>query len=232
MFIYKKIFSVSTNLITNEDYSAFHYNQMTNMMNNNSGSSHGHITYHTLQPSGQSGQNHGYSHPYMTMASSSNINSSYITLMGGNNNNSNSTLNSNNINNLSANSYMPKLVSRSSSSNSMGGSSASSSSSSNSSNQSNKNSNQHSHNQSQQHQNQLHNASHSKDGELPDYDSKLGNSSNNILLNDPAEIVRMKKMQGLPLTEEEVQLLIKDRQRKDNHNMSKKNFKIKNLSLK
>ena len=37
----------------------------------------------------------------------------------------------------------------------------------------------------------------------------------------PADAVRVKKLQGLNLTEDEIRLIIKDRQKKDNHNMSK-----------
>lgn len=44
--------------------------------------------------------------------------------------------------------------------------------------------------------------------------------------NDPAELARIKQMSGLKLTPDEVQLLVKDRQRKDNHNMSKFPFLI------
>lgn len=35
----------------------------------------------------------------------------------------------------------------------------------------------------------------------------------------PADAVRLKKLQGLNLTEDEIRLIIKDRQKKDNHNM-------------
>ena len=38
-------------------------------------------------------------------------------------------------------------------------------------------------------------------------------------VNDPAEQARLKQMRGIKLTPEEIQLLVKDRQRKDNHNM-------------
>lgn len=50
------------------------------------------------------------------------------------------------------------------------------------------------------------------------------NSNNHELeanKNDPAEIAKKKSLAGQKLTNEEMQLLIKDRQRKDNHNMSK-----------
>lgn len=50
-------------------------------------------------------------------------------------------------------------------------------------------------------------------------------NSNNLDLEankiDPAEIAKKKSLAGQKLTDEEMQLLIKDRQRKDNHNMSK-----------
>ncbi len=37
----------------------------------------------------------------------------------------------------------------------------------------------------------------------------------------PADIARLKQLQGLHLTDEEIKLIVKDRQKKDNHNMSK-----------
>lgn len=50
------------------------------------------------------------------------------------------------------------------------------------------------------------------------------NSNNNLDFEsnktDPAEIAKKKSLAGQKLTDEEMQLLIKDRQRKDNHNMS------------
>ena len=43
----------------------------------------------------------------------------------------------------------------------------------------------------------------------------------------PSDIARLKKLQGLHLTDEEIRLIVKDRQKKDNHNMSEFNFYFK-----
>jgi hypothetical protein len=37
----------------------------------------------------------------------------------------------------------------------------------------------------------------------------------------PADMARLKKMQGQSLNEEELRCLLRERQKKDNHNMSK-----------
>jgi hypothetical protein len=71
------------------------------------------------------------------------------------------------------------------------------------------------------------NAVSSSTNESFDYDN-AGTPSNGpstgaaavVAANDPAELARQKQMRGLTLTPEELQLLAKDRQRKDNHNMS------------
>lgn len=36
----------------------------------------------------------------------------------------------------------------------------------------------------------------------------------------PTDIARLKKLKGINLTEDEIKLIVKDRQKKDNHNMS------------
>ena len=36
----------------------------------------------------------------------------------------------------------------------------------------------------------------------------------------PSDMARVKKLQGLNLTEDDIRLIVKDRQKKDNHNMS------------
>ena len=36
----------------------------------------------------------------------------------------------------------------------------------------------------------------------------------------PADVARMKRLQGIQLTEDEIRLIIKDRHKKDTHNMS------------
>jgi hypothetical protein len=232
-----------------DDYS-FQYNQMPHhLLNTNP------TTYHTLQPSATSnGQMHSLQHnggtvnlingsynnhytpSHLSSSSASGMSGHSSYLSGGSGGGvSQSTLH--------APAYIPKLVTRTASSNSMSGNSSASSPSSasissnnnhNINNSSNNNSNgmssqnngtvssssssasmlHHGLHHSQLH---LHHSSNSMDAaDLLDYDSKSGSG----LLNDPAELVRLKKMRGLPLTEDEVQLLAKDRQRKDNHNMS------------
>ena len=36
----------------------------------------------------------------------------------------------------------------------------------------------------------------------------------------PTDIARLKRLKGLNLTQDEIKLIVKDRQKKDNHNMS------------
>jgi hypothetical protein len=43
----------------------------------------------------------------------------------------------------------------------------------------------------------------------------------------PTNILSAKAKIGLPLTDDEMRLVLRDRQKKDNHNMSKKNKKTK-----
>jgi hypothetical protein len=40
----------------------------------------------------------------------------------------------------------------------------------------------------------------------------------------PADLARIKQLQGLNLTTDEIKMIVKDRQKKDNHNMSKSFF--------
>ena len=35
----------------------------------------------------------------------------------------------------------------------------------------------------------------------------------------PTDIARLKKLKGINLTQDEIKLIVKDRQKKDNHNM-------------
>ena len=60
-------------------------------------------------------------------------------------------------------------------------------------------------------------SSHSKELE---YDAAEKNSSAIAAASELAEMIRQKQLRGCILTQEELQLLAKDRQRKDNHNMS------------
>lgn len=46
----------------------------------------------------------------------------------------------------------------------------------------------------------------------------------------PADVARLKKLQGVHLTEDEIKLIMKDRQKKDNHNMSGFIFKANYFS--
>jgi hypothetical protein len=68
---------------------------------------------------------------------------------------------------------------------------------------------------------------------IEDYDASIEAAVTASLSNatassatDPAELARIKHLNGLPLTQEEVQLIMKDRQRKDNHNMSEFSLKF------
>jgi len=77
------------------------------------------------------------------------------------------------------------------------------------------------------HQNNNHNHEHSLAAaaamadqiEYGDHSSQMETSLSSSQINDPAEQARLKQMRGIKLTQEEIQLLVKDRQRKDNHNM-------------
>lgn len=55
----------------------------------------------------------------------------------------------------------------------------------------------------------------------PDYEANEKINSGNTAASEQAELIRQKQLRGCTLTHEEMQLLAKDRQRKDNHNMSK-----------
>ncbi len=54
-----------------------------------------------------------------------------------------------------------------------------------------------------------------------EYDSAEKNSSAIAAASEHAEMIRQKQQRGFVLTQEELQLLAKDRQRKDNHNASR-----------
>ena len=200
--------------LANEDYyNQYAFNQMTNMMMNNnssnsSSSTNGNMnnnanlsnpgyTFHTLQaPSNQA--NTGYCSPLMV--SNPNMNSSYLAL-GGN-----------------GMSYGSKIASRSPSYNSGGTSSSSSPSSSLLSATSNNNL------LTQSVQQNSNNVSSSTN----DFELDSTSAASTSILNaataasEQAELIRQKQMRGVLLTQEELQLLAKDRQRKDNHNMSNK----------
>jgi hypothetical protein len=91
----------------------------------------------------------------------------------------------------------------------------------------------HQHQQQQQASPQLNSATVSSSTNEP-FDSYADVTSAAIALatsttannqaNDPAELVRIKHSKGLKLTSDEHQMLVKDRQRKDNHNMSELKF--------
>ena len=191
--------------LSNEDYfNQFTFNQVTNiMMNNNNNNSQNNnmsnsnqFTYHTLQsPQIQNNQNYN-NQPI----SSNNLNmNSYMSMTGS-----------------QSAGYSPKITTRTPSYNpSLCGSSPSSSSPSSllsSSATSLNNLGQSSNAQ---------NAVSSSTNESFDYDNASSSGTPSAPANDPAELARQKQLRGLTLTPEELQLLAKDRQRKDNHNMSK-----------
>ena len=235
---FNKQHTLNSNLMMAEEYcNSFQYNPMGNMMNNGgicTNNNNNPITYHTLQSTGgnQMSTSQGYNQ-YMPFTNSNMHNSSYLTLGSG------STMNSLNNGGSASNStlsgsYVPKLVSRTSSSNSIGGGSSVSSPSSSSNSSPNQSGMHHGHHNNGASNNSNGTSSSVMDnpGDLLDYDSSKSLNSSS-LLNDPAEIVRMKKMRGVPLTDEEVQIFMKDRQRKDNHNMieRRRRFNINEKSI-
>lgn len=171
------------------------------------GSLSGHYSYHTLQPT-QSGAHAGQHHLIGA------VNSPYAQI-GAN----------------SSAVYGSKMMSRTPPYPIVNSSSATSPSASSSSNSSSSN---HS-TQGTQLGNSANNGGNnattsSSSAESHEYEpGQVGVSpSNNSVPNpaDPAEIVRQKQMRGLKLTQDELQLLVKDRQRKDNHNMSKSSIAL------
>ena len=186
--------------LTSEDYfNQFTYNQVTNMVMNNTNQNQNHLsnsnqyTYHTLQsPQIQNNQNYNN----QLMQSNSNVNS-YMSLAP------------------QSNTYGSKIMTRTPSFNSSLCGSSSSSSSPLSLSTSSLNNIQASN----------QNAVSSSTNDSFDYDNASSSGTPSTPANDPAELVRQKQMRGITLTQEELQLLAKDRQRKDNHNMS--NLKLK-----
>ena len=211
---------------SNEDYyNQFTFNQVTNiMMNNNNNSNNGQnnsmsnhhpnqYTYHTLQsPQIQNNQNN-YSNQAMSANNGNNNNinnsnmNSYMS-MGGpqpivyNNSKITSRTPSYNSSSLQCNGSSSSLASSPSSSSLLSSSATSLNSVVPSSN--------------------AQNAVSSSTNESFDYDNASSSGTPSAPpANDPAEMARQKQMRGLTLTPEELQLLAKDRQRKDNHNMSR-----------
>ncbi len=184
----------------NEEYfNQFSFTQMSNIMNNantSSGfnSSNGNqYTLHTLQPP-QASHNQSLYNQYIS-SNNPNINHSYLTLT------SNQQLQLNNLNQT----FNTKLTNRGHSFNSPSIGSSSSSSSPSMTSQ---------------------NAGHTNSSNANIVSSSTSDSldleQNNSNTSDPAEMARIKQLRGIKLTQDEIQLLVKDRQRKDNHNMSKK----------
>lgn len=217
--------SSSSNMIPimNEDYfNPYQFNHMSNIItSNNFNNINNQYTFHTLQstPSHQTYTNHQF------LPNNSNQNTSYISIgqsmpssqCSTSQNNSNltsqNTNSSNSSNSLLLNtqqSYGSKIINRTPSFNSSVGSSASSPSSSNSTTSSHAN-------QSLINGNSTASNAALGSGEFIDNDLSSSPAPN---ANDPAEQARLKQLRGIKLTPEEVQLLVKDRQRKDNHNMS------------
>ena len=207
---YYNQFSFSQIMMSNN-----HGNNVNNGMSLNSGSigghNAGHYSYHTLQPT-QSVSAHPGQHHLL-----GSVNSSYAQIAGP----SSSVV------------YGTKLISRTPPYpivNSNSASSPSASSSSNSSSSSLNHSSQggqlgsstngiNNTNSSGADGHDYHESSHSQGGSGANQSNGPNSVPNPA---DPAEIVRQKQMRGLKLTQDEIQLLVKDRQRKDNHNMSKK----------
>lgn len=240
--------------IMNEDYfGQISYNQMPNILNNNSSTittssnqqqhqqqqSHQQqhhqqqqqYNFHTLQPANQQIQpnHHQNLNQYLTNPTMPNHQSpnSYSPL--------NTTQNPNNQQSQQQQQpYIPKqLVQRASSfnssplaSNSLASSPSSSLSSSSGSTLTTSNSN---HQFASQLSLPCNLNSGLAGGPGSDFDPRISSPTSSGLASpsvptDPAEIVRLKQARNIKLTPEEVQLLVKDRQRKDNHNMSKKIF--------
>ena len=190
-------------LISSEDYfNQFTFNQVTNiMMNNNNNaqannmSNSNQYTYHTLQtPQNQNNQNYNN----QSIPSNNSSINSYMSIAGPH-----------------QVTYSSKITTRTPSYNSsLCGSSSSSSSPSSLLSSSTTSLN----NLAQS--NNTQNAVSSSTNESFDYDNASSSGTPNASVNDPAELARQKQIRGLTLTSEELQLLAKDRQRKDNHNMS------------
>ena len=220
----------ASSMMTSEDYfNQFSFNQMIphgNFSSANiiaSNSNNNNYSYHSMQAPLQS-NNHAYGQ-YLPSPVNLSMNSTYLTLGGpmplGSNNNvayaNGESGSSNNNNNSNGNLQYStsKIVSRtpSFSSSSLSSSSPSSSSSSVSS------SSLPHHQLSQQtHLNTIDHSISLPSSEQLDYD-QASIETNLPQVNDPAEQARLKQMRGIKLTQEEIQLLVKDRQRKDNHNM-------------
>ena len=188
--------------------------------------------FHTLQPANQ--QNHPNHHQNLNqyLSNSATVNhqsSNYLTL--------NTIQNSGQTSHQppqqqqqQQTAYMPKLVQRASSFNSSPIASNSSSASSPSSSLS---SSSGSTLITSNHQfgPQLSLPCNLGSGSGNDFDPRVSSPTSSGLTSpsvptDPAEIARLKQARNIKLTPEEVQLLVKDRQRKDNHNMSKKYYLI------
>ena len=192
-------------MMSEDYYNPFTFSHMisnnTNLTNLNSSQ----YSMHTLQNSPLTTQNQNYG---QLMQSNSGMNPSYLTLGS-----------------AVSNSYGSKIISRTSSFNSSFGSTGSSSSSSPSSSVMSASANSQTNlPQAQSHlqtnmQSSSNNMGNNNNGESSyDIEGASGGASSP---NDLAEIARLKQARGIPLTSEEAQLLAKDRQRKDNHNMSK-----------
>ena len=231
--------------LSNEDYyaSGYAYNQMTNHIflnsngpgGNNTGSNQMNPSSPHVMSNSLNGANAAYFH---TLQSPHLVGSSWP---GHSNQNSNGymTPNSSSAYGLKVHHGHNGIITRSPSLD-KGIASSSSSSSPASTSLSHMTSNQNQNNSSLGINQQIHNNPNllvspdasidsPNNGNSPDYETPEKVNSGNTAASEQAELIRQKQLRGCALTQEELQLLAKDRQRKDNHNMSKLPFIAKFL---
>lgn len=230
--------SNSSSIMTSDDYfNQFSFNQMSMMPhgnfnnsnnnnltinttnNGNNINSNGHYNFHSMQtPHSSHIQSNNQAYGQYVPSTNITMNTSYITLGTSISNNSNvgfanGESNLSNHNHHTNNGSIPfssasKIVSRTPSFSSSSSPSSSSSSLSSSSLA----------HQPTHHNTIDHSISLASTTDHTEYDH-ASIETNIAQVNDPAEQARLKQMRGIKLTQEEIQLLVKDRQRKDNHNM-------------
>lgn len=219
--------SNTSTLMMNEDYfNHYPFNQMPNIISNSYNMNHNNSNLNNSNVNLNNGPNGSHQYNYHNLqapahnntvynqyipAGNLGMNSSYLTLGPAGNSGSlipaqiSPTANPNGMH------YASKIVSRTPSFNSSSVLSSSPSSSTSST------LSIHLPHQQAQINNISHSISTSND--QLDYEQS-GELDTSTQSNDPAEMARLKQMRGAKLTQEEIQLLVKDRQRKDNHNMS------------
>lgn len=198
--------TLSANITPDDFLNQYTFNQVTNMMMSNNNNQNTNLansnqyTYHTLQ-SPQIQSNTAYNNQ---LISSNTTMNSYMHFGAGNSGGTNQYGSKIIHRNPSYSSAMCASSSTSSSPSSLLSSSTSSLNMNQSSNQ---------------------NVVTSSSNDSFDYDNASSTGTQAAgATNDPAELARQKQIRGIPLTPEEHQLLAKDRQRKDNHNMSMLKF--------